>query len=53
LDWRPGPGNISQKGAKICPHYDVAHKKPQKQVKKINKSKLEDFPNPYMVWTDL
>ena len=26
--WRPGPGNLSQKGAKTCPHYDVTHTKP-------------------------
>jgi len=26
LGWRPGPGNLSHKDAKTCPHYDITHK---------------------------
>jgi len=29
VGWRPRPGNFIQKGAKTCPNYDVAHRKPQ------------------------
>jgi len=42
------------KRAKICTHCDIKHREPQTQNKKIYfEPKLEDMPNPYMVWTPL
>jgi len=36
LDWREGPGNLSQKGAKTCIHCDVTYREPQiRNEKKI------------------
>ena len=52
--WRPGPGNISQKVAETCPHYEVTHREPQTQNEKnFFQFKLEDLLNPYRVWIAL
>ena len=50
LDWHLGPGE----GAKNTPTCDAPAREPQIQnQKKLFQLKLEDLPNPQMVWTPL
>ena len=45
--WRPGPGKVSQKIAKTCPHYDFTHREPQIHNKNlVFQSQLEDLLSP-------
>jgi len=39
-----GPGNLSQKGAKTCPHLAVTHREPETKI--LFHSELEDLLNP-------
>jgi len=48
--WRPGPSNLDQKA---YPYYDVTRKILRFQNFPLKKSKLEDFPFLYKVWTAL